>query len=90
MKVSGFSFIRNAVKYDYPIVEAITSILPVCDEFVIAVGDSEDKTRKLIESIPSKKIRIVDTVWDKSLRKGGKVLAAESDKAFKETSPDSD
>ncbi|MCF8386355.1 MAG: hypothetical protein K9G58_01460 [Bacteroidales bacterium] len=90
MKVSGFSFIRNAVKYDYPIVEAITSILPVCDEFVIAVGDSEDKTRKLIESIPSKKIRIVDTVWDKSLRKGGKVLAAETDKAFKEISPDSD
>jgi hypothetical protein len=38
MKVTGFSFVRNALKYDYPIVEAITSILPICDEFVVAVG----------------------------------------------------
>ncbi|HBN05256.1 MAG TPA: glycosyl transferase, partial [Bacteroidales bacterium] len=38
MKVVGFSFIRNAVKFDYPIVESITSILPICDEFIIALG----------------------------------------------------
>ena len=43
MKVSGFSFIRNAIKYDYPIVEAITSILPICDEFVVAIGNSDDE-----------------------------------------------
>jgi hypothetical protein len=44
MKVSGFTFIRNAIKYDYPIVEAIQSILPLCDEVVVAVGNSEDET----------------------------------------------
>ena len=44
MKVSGFSFVRNAIKFDYPIVEAINSILPICDEFVVAVGKSEDDT----------------------------------------------
>ncbi len=90
MKVSGFSFIRNAIKFDYPIVESITSILPVCDEFVIAVGKSEDKTRKLIQSINSPKIKIIDTVWDDSLRKGGEVLANETDKAFAEIAEDSD
>lgn len=82
MKVTGFSFVKNAIKYDYPIVESITSILPICDEFVIAVGDCNDGTRELIESIGSDKIRIIDTVWDESLREGGKVLADETNKAF--------
>ena len=75
MKVCGFTFIRNAVTFDYPIVEAIQSILPVCDEFIVAVGNSEDNTRDLIESLNSPKIRIIDTEWDDSLRSGGKVLA---------------
>lgn len=90
MKVSGFSFIRNAVQYDYPIVEAIQSILPLCDEFVVAVGRSEDQTLELIRSIPSDKIRIIETVWDDSLREGGRVLAVETDKALAAVAPDSD
>lgn len=90
MKVSGFTFIRNAVKYDYPILEAISSILPVCDEVVVAVGNSEDSTRELIEKIGSPKIKIIDTVWDDSLREGGRVLAVETDKAFNAISTDSD
>lgn len=90
MKVSGFTFIRNAILYDYPIVEAITSILPICDEFVVALGKSEDKTDALIRSINSEKIRIIPTVWDDSLREGGRVLALETDKAFRAISVDSD
>lgn len=82
MKVAGFSFVRNAIKYDYPIIEAITSILPICDTFVVAVGDSEDDTLSLIQSIDSDKIHIIETVWDDSLREGGRVLAVETDKAF--------
>ena len=57
MKVSGFTFVRNAVKFDYPIVEAIQSILPLCDEFIVAVGNSEDDSLGLIRSIPSPKIK---------------------------------
>jgi glycosyltransferase involved in cell wall biosynthesis len=82
MKTSGFTFVRNAIKFDYPVVESIRSILPVCDEMVVAVGNSEDDTRKLIESIASPKIKILDTIWDDSLREGGRVLAVETDKAF--------
>lgn len=90
MKISGFTFIRNAIKYDYPIVEAINSILPICDEVIVAVGQSEDNTRKLIEDIGSSKIKIIETIWDDTLREGGKVLAVETDKAFDAISDDSD
>ena len=89
MKVTGFSFIKNAVKFQYPIVEALQSILPLCDEVVVAVGNSDDNTRDLVAAT-SPKIRIIDTVWDESLKQGGRVLAAETDKAFKAISADAD
>jgi hypothetical protein len=82
MKIAGFTIIRNALKYDYPVVEAITSVLPLCDAFFVGVGNSEDDTRKLIESIPSDKIKIIDTTWDDSLRQGGLVLSHETNKVF--------
>jgi hypothetical protein len=90
MKITGFTFIRNALKYDYPILEAIQSILPICDAFVVAVGNSEDDTLKLIQSIDNQKITIIETVWDDSLRVGGRVLAIETDKAFQAVSADTD
>lgn len=90
MKITGFTFIRNALTYDYPIVEAIKSILPICDEFVVAVGNSSDETLQLIQQIDKQKIRIIETVWDDSLRQGGRVLAVETDKAFAAISEDSD
>jgi hypothetical protein len=90
MKVSGFSFIKNAVKYGYPITESILSVLPLCDEFIIAVGDCNDGTRQLIENINDPRIKIIDTVWDETISTSGRVLAAETDKAFKAISPDSD
>jgi hypothetical protein len=90
MKIAGFTFIRNAVKNDYAIVEAITSILPICDEFVVAVGASEDETLALIQGIPSDKIKIVETVWDDTKREGGATFALETDKAFQAISKDID
>lgn len=90
MKVSGFTIIRNAVKNDYPVVEAITSVLPICDEFVVAVGKSDDATYELIKNIPSDKIRIIETVWDDTLREGGRTFALETDKAYQAISPDTE
>lgn len=89
MKVVGFSFIKDAVKMQYPIVEAIQSILPLCDEVIVAVGASTDGTRALVANI-NKKVKIIDTEWDFSLKANGKVLAAETDKAFKEIPADAD
>lgn len=90
MKVTGFTFIRNAIKFDYPVVEAITSILPICDNFIVAVGKSEDNTRNLISRIDPVKIKIIDTVWNENLREGGKVLAEETNKAFDAVENDAD
>ncbi len=90
MKVTGFTFIRNAILYDYPVVEAIRSILPLCDDFVVAVGKSDDETLELIRQIDPLKIRIIETTWDDSLREGGRVLAVETDKAYQTISDDTD
>jgi len=87
MKVTGFSFIKNAVTYQYPIEEALRSILPLCDEIIVAVGNSSDNTRELVASIDPK-IKILDTIWDEKLKKDGVVLAAETDKAFQQISSD--
>lgn len=90
MKISGFTIIKNAVINDYPIVEAINSILPVVDEMIVLIGDSEDETEALIKSIDSPKIKIFNSVWDPSINKGGKILAVETDKAFALIADDSD
>ncbi|MBU6341664.1 MAG: glycosyltransferase family 2 protein [Bacteroidetes bacterium] len=80
--VAGFTFIRNAVQFDYPVVESIQSVLPLVDYFVVAVGQSDDDTLALVERINDPKIHILPTIWDDSLREGGRVLAVETDKAF--------
>ena len=90
MKVTGFTFIRNAIVNDYPVSEAIRSVLPLCDEFVVALGNSSDETAALVKSIAPDKIRIIDTIWDDALREGGKVFALETDKAIAAISPDTD
>ncbi|WP_340114740.1 hypothetical protein [Maribellus mangrovi] len=82
MKVCGFTFIRNAVKFDFPVVEAISSVLPLCDHFVVAVGESDDNTRELIEAVAPEKISIVDTIWNEDLKEGGRVYADETNKAL--------
>ena len=82
MKVTGFTIARNVVKFDYPIKEAIESILPICDQFLILVGDSEDDTLAYLQSFNNPKIIIKESVWNETLQDGGKVLAVETDKAF--------
>ena len=66
MTISGFTMVRNGAKLYYPIKQAIASILPICDEFVVALGncDPDDNTLQEIQSIGSDKIRIIHTVWD--------------------------
>ena len=90
MKITGVTIIRNAVKNDYPVVEAINSILPMVDEMIVSIDRGEDSTEQLIRSIASDKIHIVYSDWDMSLRKGGKVYALETDKAIAHVSADTD
>jgi len=68
MKVSGFTFLRNGQKLGYPFVESIRSILPLVDEFVIALGPCDDDTEKMVRAIGDAKIRIIPTQWNERLR----------------------
>ena len=84
MKISGFSYVRNGFDYGVPFIEAIQSILPICDEFIAVVGDSSDGTREAIAQLAPDKIKIIDTVWDMSLAKGGKVFAIQTNTGIKQ------
>ena len=75
MKVSGFTFIRNGSVLGYPFIESILSALPICDEFVVAVGDSDDDTLKRIQAIQSEKIIIIQTRWNEKMQDRGFVYA---------------
>jgi len=81
MKISGFSFVRNGSKLYYPVKESIQSMLPLCDEIVVAVGkgDPDDTSREDILSIGSDKIRIIDTEWDPRYMVRGAIHAIQTD-----------
>ncbi len=81
MRISGFSFVRNGVSLYYPIREAVASVLPLVDEFVVAVGqgDPGDTTREVLASLDSPKLRIVDTIWDIDRFPGGTENAHQTD-----------
>ena len=73
MKVSAFTFIKNGQILGYPFLQSIQSVLPIVDEFVINVGDSEDETLKMIHSIKDAKIRIIESKWNDGMRDRGYV-----------------
>lgn len=83
MKISGFTMVRNATKLYYPVRASIESILPICDEFVVALGkgDDDDTTEQEIRSIGSDKIKIIHTAWDLQKYTGGTVYAQQTDVA---------
>lgn len=90
MKISGITMAKNAQKLYYPIKESIESILPICDEFVVAVGDcdEDDKTLEEIQKIDSDKIKIIHTVWDTDTYKTGTINAHQTNIAKKACSGD--
>ncbi len=73
---------RNAEKFSYPVIESVQSVLPLCDRFIMNVGNSEDETLDMIRSIPSDKIEVMESTWDESRRRNGEVLSAETNKAL--------
>lgn len=82
-RISGAAIIRNGVKLGYPFIESIQSILPLCDEVVVAVGDSDDGTRDRITALADPRIHIIDTVWDLSRRSGGTILSEQTNIALR-------
>lgn len=75
LKISGFTFLRNAVDLAFPFEQSIRSLLPLVDEYLIAVGESKDDTLQRIRAIGDPKIRIIETVWNERMSHKGFVYA---------------
>lgn len=88
MKISGFTIIRNGVRLDYPFMEAIISVLPICDEFIISIGQCEDATEEYIKTIQDPKIKIVYNDWNLNNRIAGTELAVQTDIAMQHITGD--
>ncbi len=87
MRISGFTIVRNAVRLNYPFLESVRSVMPLCDEFIINCGKSEDETRALCAQLEREfpgKVRVLDTVWEREGQSGGFQLKHQSDLALKE------
>lgn len=82
MKISGFSIVRDGVRFGYPFLQSIQSVLPLVDEFVVAIGKSGDGTLEAVQALGNPKLRIIETVWDESLRQGGQVMAQQTNLAL--------
>ncbi|HEC83778.1 MAG: glycosyltransferase [Candidatus Parabeggiatoa sp. nov. 2] len=75
MKISGFTFIRNGTLLGYPYIESLRSLLPLCDEVVVAVGAGQDDTLARIAAIGDPKLRVIETIWNESMQDRGYVYA---------------
>lgn len=73
MKVSGFTFLKNGQMLGYPFIESIKSILPIVDEFVIALGPCDDQTEAMLNAIGDPKVRIIHTTWSDKMKDRGYV-----------------
>jgi len=82
LKVSGFTFVKDAIKFSFPVVESIKSILPICDEFIVNVGRSDDGTLDLVSSIKDGRIKIIESEWDLKFKYKGRVLAQQTNIAL--------
>lgn len=91
MKVSGFAFVRNGVKYNYPFEESIKSVLPLVDEMIVNVPSSEDDTYERVLNIKDPKIKVFQSEWDDSDKekvKNGKIIALHTNLALEKCSGD--
>ncbi len=79
-RVIGCTFVSNAIRLDFPVVPAIQSILPLCDELIVNVGPSEDATLDLIHGIEDPRIRVIHGEWDRAA--GSRMLSIETQRAL--------
>jgi hypothetical protein len=75
MKVSAFTFIRNAEQLGFPFIQSIRSVLPIVDEFIINVGVGTDSTLAKVKALNESKIKIIETPWNDAMQEKGFVYA---------------
>ena len=90
MFISAFTYVRNGFTFGYPFIESIKSLLPLVDEYIIVIGDSNDGTREAVVALHDHKIKIIDTIWSDELRKGGKIFALQANIGLTHTNKNAD
>jgi hypothetical protein len=80
MRVVGISLVKNAVRLEFPLLEALRSILPLCDHLIVNLGPSDDGTGGLLSSLGDERVEVIEGAWDGSL--GGGMLAVETQRAL--------
>jgi hypothetical protein len=75
MRLSGFTFLRNASLLGYPYIESLQSLLAVCDEVVVAVGTSDDDTLQQVLNLKDPKLKIIPTTWNEQMQDRGYTYA---------------
>lgn len=83
MKISGFTFVRNAFVFSYPLQESLESLLPLVDELVIAVGEGDDETFEFLINWNHPKIKLIPTQWDPKVQKDGWIYAEQTNIALR-------
>jgi hypothetical protein len=63
VKVSGFTILRHAGALGYPFIQSIQSVLPLVDEFIVAIADDDAETASAVEALNDTRITIVRTAW---------------------------
>lgn len=65
MNLSGFTFIHNAVEFDYCVEECVLSMLGCCDEVIAIEASSTDTTRERLNAIAERdpRLRIITAQW---------------------------
>jgi len=67
MKLAGTTFVRNAIQFDYNIIETITCLLECCDRVFVVDAGSDDGTTELIEAIDNPNLVLIKRTkeeWD--------------------------
>ena len=83
MNIAGHLFVRDAIKYDYCVVEAIDSMIPFCDFVLVMDCSSTDGTKDLLldHFTSNRKVQMVfDQPWDVAAGNGGIRLRMIADK----------
>lgn len=88
MKISGFTFVRNALVFSYPVIESLQTLFPLCDEVIVAAGKSEDDTLDLLLSLNNPKLKIIETEWDPNLKKDGLIYSQQTNLALEQCKGD--
>lgn len=57
----------------YPFIQSIQSILPIVDEFIVALGPCDDDTEEMLVSLQEPKLKIIHTQWNEKMKDRGYV-----------------